>query len=371
MICPNCRASLLAKERTGNVCSRCGRAYAVDPKVYGRGMNDTRIRRIAEKVTDGGRRQITVTQLWYSARTVNNSWTAVPRSGRPRWVGRTVGWILGVGLVVLGILIQDVPYAGFGWWACVGVAALVWVVAKGEPYRPQRHAGSYLSPSLSDFRAMVCARWVQAYGDLPTGIVDDQRYQEPYEPTGLRKDGEWQSEPVEVLCPDQAVRVFLSANGFPRRLNLTLAAGLAELSGTGPLVVLHDASARGLQLVADARAAETRRAVVDAGLPVRAVLDNRGSVRLYEDPPAAVLGDPSEQPDWLRKLVRSAPREADWLTKGWVSPVAAVPPALLESAVERAVREARATAGRQRRQAAEVGFMSWPQPSNTPVRDGN
>ncbi|MGW1214255.1 hypothetical protein ACWD5F_31990 [Streptomyces sp. NPDC002499] len=339
-------------------------------------MNDTRIRRIADKVTDGGRRQVTVTQLWYSARTVNNSWTTVPRSGRPRWVGRTVGWILGVGLVVLGFLVQDVPYAWLLWWGCVGAAALVHAVAKGEPYRPERRAGWYLAPSLSDFRTMVCARWVHTYGELPSGIVDDQKYQEardqePRERAGLRKGGDRQSEPVEVLCPDQAVRVFLAANGFPRRLNLTLTAGLSQLSGTGPLVVLHDASARGLQLVADARASETWRVVVDAGLPVRSVVDNRKSVRLYEDPPAGVLGEPEQQPDWLRKLRRHAPKEAEWLTQGWLSPVAAVPPALLESAVERAVSEVRGTPDTERRRAAEVGFMSWPPPSKPPVRDGN
>ncbi|MDH6221386.1 hypothetical protein [Streptomyces pseudovenezuelae] len=378
MICPNCQASLLRKERTGNVCSRCGRPYAVDPKVYGPGMNDTRIRRIAEKVTDGGRRQVTVTQLWYLARTANSSWTAVPKSGRPRWVGRTVKWILGIGLVVLGVLIQDVPFAAFLWWGCVGVAALVYVVAKGEAYRPERRAGGYLSPALPDFRTMVCARWVQTYGKLPPGIVDDQNHRESRESTdGRRKGGGPRREPesgtlvVELLCPDRAVRVFLSANGIPRRLSLTLAAGLSELSGTGPVVVLHDASARGLQLVADARAIEPRRVVVDAGLPVRSVVDNRKVVRLYEEPPAGVLGEPGQQPDWLRQLAWRAPQEAAWVAHGWVSPVAAVPPAVLETAVERAVREARASADRKRQQAAAVGFMSWPQPSKPPVRDGN
>ncbi|MGW3286678.1 hypothetical protein ACWDR3_18770 [Streptomyces sp. NPDC001002] len=374
MICPNCQASLLRKERTGNVCSRCGRQFALDPRTKGRGMHDTRIRRIAEKATGSGRRQVTVTQLWYLARIDNPTWAAVPKSGRPVWIGRTVGAILVVGLVALGIRMQDMRFAGLLWWACVGVAVYVFALAKGEPPRPARGAGAQVVPTLAEFRTMICTWWVHAYGSLPPGIVNDQEYRDTHEVTGPRKGddpGPEQPQPVELLCPDRVVRVFLSVNRIPGRLNLTLAAGLSELTGPGPVVVLHDASARGFQLVADARALTPRRVVVDAGLPVRAVLDNRKAVRLHEDPPAAVLGEPQEQPDWLRKLVRRAPREAAWLTRGWFSPVAAVPPALLESAVERAVREARGALARERREAAGVGFMSWPGSSDSPVRDGS
>ncbi|MGI5441836.1 hypothetical protein ACQEV4_32110 [Streptomyces shenzhenensis] len=364
MICPSCQASLLRKERAGSVCSSCGRAFALDPKVHGRGMHDTRIRRIAEHATDGGRRQITVTQLWYLARNANRTWTAAPASGRPPWIGRTVGVVLVAGLVALGFLIGEGHFSGLLWWAGAAVAALVYMVAKGRPHRPARRAGGYLSPSLRDFRSMICVRWVQAYGSLPPGIVDDEKYQEAGGDTRggagavRRTGGQPRAEAVELLCPDRAVRVFLAANGFPRRLNLTLAARLDELSGTGPVMVLHDADVRGLHLVADTRASLPQRVVVDAGLPVRAVVGNSTAVKLHEEPPAGVL---REQPPWLARIAQAAPEEAAWLIEGWRSPVAAVPPALLASAVERAVQKARGD--RERQPAAAVGFMSWPEPA--------
>ena len=369
MICPHCRASLPRKERTGGVCSGCRRPFALDPKVHGRGMHDTRVRRVVERLTDQGRRQITVTLLCYAARTANDSWEATPRSGRPPWIGRSVGAVLLVGLLWLAFAVQGVPSAGLLWWASAAAAVLGYLLARGKRYRPARRAGAYLLPSLSDFRLMICGRWVEVYGSLPAGVVDDRTYRRPPEDTGGgRRAGEHRrTETVALLCPDRAVRVFLSANGFPRRLNLTLAAGLAELPRTGPVVVLHDAGARGLQLVADARAREPGRVIVDAGLPVRAVLGNRAAVRLHEEPPASVR----ERPDWLRRMERVAPRDAEWLLKGWYSPVAAVPPALLGRAVTPAVDTARSAPDPARRQAAAGGFMSLPRPSDPPVKDGN
>ncbi|MGW3954350.1 hypothetical protein ACWEKM_26245 [Streptomyces sp. NPDC004752] len=359
MICPSCRAALPRKERTGSVCASCGRAFALDPKVHGRGMHDTRIRRIAEKATDRGRRRVTVTQLCYLARTANRTWTAAPASGRPAWIGRWVGVVLIAGLVALAFLIGEGRFAGLLWWASAAVAAVVYKVAKGKPHRPARRAGAYLAPSPPDFRSMICGRWVAAYGSLPPGIIDDEKVQVAGEGTVRPAEAEPGPATVGLLCPDRAVRVFLAANGMHRRLNLTLAAELEELSATEPVVVLHDASVRGLQLVADARASRPRRVVVDAGLPVRAVIGNSTAVTLHEEPPASVL---REQPPWLARIARVAPAEAEWLIRGWRSPVAATPPALLASAVERAVREARGDLDRERQLAATVGFMSWPQP---------
>ncbi|MEU3985813.1 hypothetical protein AB0F77_38100 [Streptomyces sp. NPDC026672] len=361
MTCPHCRASLLLKERRGNVCSRCGRPYALDPRTQGRGMHDTRILRIADKATGGGRRQVTVTQLRYLARTANRTWPATPRSGRPQWIGRTVAVVLVAGLVALGFRLRDVPPAGLIWWAAAIVALLVYAVSKGEPRRPARSAGASVTPAQATFRSMMSTRWTQVYGSLPPGIVDDEQH--PGEAGGL--DGGPSEETVELLCPDRAVRVFLALNGFPRRLGLRLAAGLGDLSGTGPVVVLHDAGARGLQLVEDARAVRPRRVVVDAGLPVCAVLGNRRAVTLHETLPVRML---ENEPEWLRRTTRLAPREAAWLRQGWYSPVAAAPPALVEAAVERAVRQAH-DADPERREAAAVGFMSWP--SESAAKDGD
>ncbi|MFE6286174.1 hypothetical protein [Streptomyces sp. NPDC057877] len=370
MICPHCQASLLRKERTGSVCSKCQRRFALDPKLHGRGMHDTRVRRIAGKATDSGRRKVTLTQLWYLARSSNPSWSASPASGRPRWAGRLVATVLVVGLVVFAFFARDIPGGALMWWISLGLAFVVYKIAKGDSRLPARRASAFVVPALRDFRSMMRGPWVSVYKGLPPGIVDDEHHRETDQGTitGRPPRSSGPKPPVALLCPDRAVRVFLSVNDIPRRLNLTLAARPAELPGTGPVVVLHDAGAEGCELVADVRASRPGEVVVDAGLPVRAARTNRRGVRLHETPPWRVAGDPSDWPDWLRQLADVAPEDAEWLAQGWVGPVAAVPPAVLESAVERAVTRARDALDPARRAAVAVGFMSWPEPT---AEDGN
>ncbi|MGW7263350.1 hypothetical protein [Streptomyces sp. NPDC054842] len=356
MICPHCQTSLPRKERTDSVCSHCERAFALDPKVHGRGMHDTRIERIARTHTDEGRRTITLTQLWYLARTENRTWDAAPRSGRSPWVGRTAAVVLLAALVALAVRMPDIAHAGLLWWGCAGAAVVVYLLAKGRPHRPACRAGACVVPSAYAFEAMMLGRWVEVYGGLPPGVVDDETAGD----VAILPANRHRRKPtVALLCPDRAVRVFLSANDIPQRLGLTLAARLADLPPTGPVVVLHDASARGLQLLADVRAHRPDAVVVDAGLPVKAVRGNRRAVVLHEDPAEGVG---SGAADWLRRMERLAPEDAAWLRRGWFGPVAAVPPALLEASVARGVERARSAPEPARRRAAELGFLSWPQP---------
>ncbi|MFE0631748.1 hypothetical protein ACFW3D_32945 [Streptomyces sp. NPDC058864] len=366
MICPNCRASLLRKERSDSVCGKCGRPFALDPKVHGRGMHDTRIRRVVEKATDGGRRNVTVTQLWYLARTANPRRAAGPDNSISPRTAHSIGAVLLLGLVLLGFIVHGQSFATI--LLCVGTAVSALVYGAALNARNQSGAPAHASvvPTQASFRLMICNRWAQVYGSLPPGIVDDRRGREA--PAYGHRPGT-----VELLCPDPAVRVFLAANDLPARLDLALAADVGELSGTGtgtgtrPVLVLHDAGLRGLQLVADARARLPRRVVVDAGLPLRVVVSNGKAVVLHEDPPASVL---EERPEWLRRLAQEAPDDAEWLLQGWFSPLAAVPPAVLESAVVRAVREARDAADREQREAEAAGFLNWPRSPEPAVEDG-
>ncbi|WP_405764602.1 hypothetical protein OG539_04845 [Actinacidiphila glaucinigra] len=361
MICPNCRATLLRKERPDSVCGKCGRPFALDPKVHGRGMHDTRIRRVVDKATDGGRRNVTVTQLWYLARTGNPRRGPGPDTSLSSRAAHSIGTTLLVALVLLGFVVHGRSFAVLLLSVGTAVSALVYGAALSTRNAPVPRAHAHVLPTQASFRSMICKRWVQVYGSLPPGIVDDRegRQPPPYKP---------RPGTVELLCPDPAVRVFLAANDLPARLDLALAAGLGEFSGDGPVVVLHDAGVRGLQMVADVRAHRPPRVVVDAGLPLRAVVGNEKAVLLHEDPPESLR---EEQPEWLRRLAREAPDHAEWLLQGWFSPLAAVPPAVLESAVERAVREARAAPAPELREAAAAGFMSWLHSPEPAVEDGS
>ncbi|WP_416967940.1 hypothetical protein [Streptomyces sp. 4F14] len=378
MICPNCRESLRRTERAGSICVKCTRPFALDPKVHGPGMHDLRIRRIAERATDSGRRKVTLTQLGYLARTAHRTWPGAPERGRKRWIGCSTGLLLAAGLVPLAVAVRDLPAGGLVWVVGLVLVVVGYRIARGQPYQPAQSAGAGITPTTAAFGPMMRYRWIQAYGALPAGIVDEERY------AARRKAG---PGAVQLLCTDLAVRVFLAANGVPGRWGFTLVADLDQVSGRVPVVVLHDAGARGLRLVAEVRERWPGQVVVDAGMPVRAVRGNRRAVVLHEAvdewfshlaterlghsstavadrlshsatregerPSHSATSPPT--PDWLSHLTTE---EVQWLSQGWYSPLAAAPPALLESAVVRAVRQAG---------LSPLGFMSWP----ASEKDGN
>ncbi|QKW48313.1 hypothetical protein [Streptomyces buecherae] len=348
MTCPHCQARLLRKERVGSTCSRCQRAFALDPKVHGRGMNDLRIRRRARQVTQDGRLKVTLTQFWYLTHTGNHYTEARLPSGKPR---RYV-WPL-VAPVVAGIIAGTIALPvqpGLKWWlaamACLFVCG---VAAKAQDsYTPARPAWASVEPSYASFRAMMRGRWTQVYGALPAGIVDDELYVAPARPAIVPR--------VALLCSDRAVVAFLSVNGLPRRLEMTVAPTVDELPADVPVVVLHDASARGALLALETRATLPGRVVVDAGLSVRTARDRRLVRRLSE--PSGVSSA------YLRTAAGLPLTLADWLADGWWYPVAAVPPARLvtvvERAVEQAVEQGRIAGDPRHRRAATTGFMTWP-----------
>ncbi|MFF9063996.1 hypothetical protein ACF09E_01425 [Streptomyces sp. NPDC014891] len=347
MICPHCAERLTARERTGQRCARCRRLFALDPRVHGRGMHDLRIRRIAEQATDGGRLKVTVTQLWYLCRTSSAVMAAQPARGiRPgvRWAVA-----LGVALPALGVglLVQ-------GWAAALGVTATVIavVVASSLRHRPASAAWWSVSPTESVFRQLMTGPWQRTYGELPPGVVDDgPRAPEP------RASATGRPRAV-LLCTDHAVAVFLRANDLPARLRIRLVesppniahASLADVPAGLPVVVLHDASALGALLAPLLRLARPGGVVVDAGLPVAAVRTREGAVH-------RVSGTSVDAAD-LRAVAGLPEADAAWLADGLWSPLAAVPPLRLESAVTAAV--ARALTARPAALRSTDGFLTWP-----------
>jgi hypothetical protein len=121
-----------------------------------------------------------------------------------------------------------------------------------------------------------------------------------------------------------------------------------------PVIVLHDASLQGSLFADYARGTLGPRAFL-AGLAPRTVLASRSPLRLREDAPP---------PEDLARLGRDSltQEEIDWLAEGWWSPIAAIPPARLLSAVDRAVQQIEEMSDPDRRRAQAVGFLTWPVP---------
>ncbi|MFG2899977.1 hypothetical protein ACGFZH_23220 [Streptomyces zaomyceticus] len=359
MTCPHCAAQLAAKERTGQICSRCDRRFALDPKLHGRGMTDLRIRRIAERATDDGRLKVTLTQLWYLARVSDSAWGPTPASG----VRAVVRWL--VALPVAALLFLCAGLVDGMWAALSGTGAVAALgFAAFMSHTPARPGGSTVTPDENVFRGLVRGRWTTVYTQLPPGVVDD-------DPHVHTPRGSFVGRPeAVVLCTDHAVAVFLRANDIPARLKALLVEAepatahdaLVDVPGRLPVVVLHDASALGALLAPLLRLAHPGRVVVDGGLPVAAVRTRKDAVRRVSPLPPVDAGK-------LRSVAGLSEKDATWLAEGFWSPLAAVPPRHLEAAVTAAVNRARVA--RPAAPRATDGFLTWPAETPKPVGDAS
>ncbi|MFV5998300.1 hypothetical protein ACNPQM_39545 [Streptomyces sp. NPDC056231] len=374
MICPRCAASLTGKQRTGRICAHCGKRFALDPAVHGKGMHDIRIRVIAERATDHGRLKITLTQLWYLSRSRDYASAGRDPKGVPAKIRWLVALPVAAALVACAVLTCGLLAILAGAAAC---AALV--VVSSMRHHPGQLPHGQIVPAERTFRALMNGSWSAVYGGLPEGVVDDA---DPMpQPRGANRSGE--SVPMSrpkaaILCTDRAVTLFLTANGIPDRLEAVLVevadavgpggrptvlaaalSALAQYRSGLPVVVLHDADPQGVLLAPLICGAQPDRVVVDAGLPVSAARGKQGVVRLARH-------DPLADAEQLRTVAGLPEADAQWLGEGFWSPLAAVPPRVLESIVVRAVERALAAPRPTPREALTHGFLTWPQAPRTP-----
>ncbi|MFF3820631.1 hypothetical protein ACFYYD_29300 [Streptomyces bluensis] len=335
MICPHCNANLLYKERSGRTCSRCTRKFAFDPKTNELGLHDLRIRKLAGKLTDSGRLTVTVGQLEAAA----SRGKARSGSGLPEAIGcAVVGGPVGIGLVVGGVYAEDAGILSF-FGAVLLFAVVVTVVSAVRRSRHRTH-GIRISAS----RNYLLHEWMDVYGSLPDGVVDEKRVRDLHRP---------EHPNAVLLCPDPSVIAFLALNGIPERYGVSLVSKAYGVPNRVPVVVLHDASAKGCLLARRTREALPGRRVLDAGLPPSAVMKAPGALSLRGVRPS------TDEMGRLRAESTLTGPELEWLAKGWISPLVAVPPAKLLATVS-GVLERVLVADPDGRKAEAIGFLTWP-----------
>jgi hypothetical protein len=330
VICPHCSKSLLRRQRTGSTCDYCKNRFAFDPKTNTLGLNDLKVRRHANRLAADGM-SYTRKQLWYalSRKKITDPATPLNGCGCGLFVAMTIA------VVIFGTSVQ--PSADT--LAGVIVAAVITLVAANIVFamlRPVIAARREILPPVSEtgFGALL-EEWRRVYGASPPGMIDT------VPPPAVR------APEAALVCPDVSVLDCLTANGVPHRNRMVLATKAAGVPPNVPVVLVHDASRDGLLFAAATRAALPGRVVVDAGLRPSTVLRHQGMLRLR--------GKKFDANDlYGLELTR---QETQWLTAGWWSPVGAIPPAKLLSAVDKALTRA----DRDRSRAAGVGFMTWPE----------
>ncbi|MEU7297747.1 hypothetical protein AB0A76_31895 [Streptomyces exfoliatus] len=342
MICPHCERSLLRRERTGNRCSHCHRSYALDPKTNPLGLNDLRVRRITTALTDEGRVRITPDQLWYalSRKRLRDDAFA------PGCVGPAVGVAV---IAVIAAAVSEVPQVLF-------LTAAMLLVALGIVVARAAGVGKGIPTVTREaFPGQVLAEWRKVYGALPAGVLDAEDAEDAAR-AGAAEPG---AVFGVLVCPDPAVMDFLVADGLPARYGLVPTRSPEEaraVPSTGPVLVLRDIDAYGELLVLRVRDALPGRTVVDAAPPLR-------TVRAL--PQAVPYREPGRRPGAqdMRLLAGPGtftPEELKWLAKGWRFPLVGLPPARLLTVVERVAGQLTRGLDADRRRAADLGFLTWP-----------
>ncbi|MEU9254379.1 hypothetical protein AB0D66_21275 [Streptomyces sp. NPDC048270] len=344
MICPHCERDLLRKERTGNICGRCKRPYALDPKTNSLRLGDLRVRRITDGLTDDGRIRVTPGQLWYAL--------TRRRLTASAFAPGCAGWALFGGVL-------------FGLWGVLGgmtymlyAAGALLAAALGVLVARETGAGLGIPPmSRAAFRSEALAAWLRVYGSLPPGLVDDGGHPWPRRPANA-------PAPTAVLvCPDASIAAFLAADGLPERHGIALVQGpeqvtplLPALPERAPVLVLRDADAHGELLLHRLRETLPGRRVVDAGVSLRTV---RGLAKAVPYRDRARKPAPEEM-HRLAALGQFTAQELKWLARGWRFPLVGLPPARLLAVVDGLAERIGRSVDPERRDAAEVGFMTWP-----------
>lgn len=364
VICPHCEKSLRHRERGGRTCSVCKRTFALEPKDNTLHLHDVRMRKLIERLGNGEGLRYTPAQLWYAAARNHTPTKAVE-----------YGTVATCSVVIWAFVLLVIS-GGSGWdpdvvrpAIAIGVVVLVLTIllTVRASRRAKRNIRRVEVPmSLATFRTAIIGRWVAVYGSPPAGLTDEGRAQYPVVPGVGGAQGQGRPR-LALLCPDRDVLAFLALNGAHKTHSLALvrsvdqlrniSAGPAQADGPGAAgvvgIVLHDASPAGLAFASEARAALGGRAVV-AGMPPRTVMDKTNAVRLRKPL------DPGDLEAIRMSSSALTAEEADWLTGGWWSPLAAVPPAKLMAVVARAVDRAEGLADPDRGRARQVGFLTWP-----------
>lgn len=292
------------------------------------------MRKLAERLGDGRGLRYTMVQLWYAA-----GRKQVPDAER---VFKRVRIGISVAVVVVAFFMIVSGAVPAGVVLLLGPLVLALAIIGIGVTRPWflRRATVRMTVPYKTFRGNVRVRWTQIYGGQPPGAIDEDQVRAP---TVDRPR-------FAVLCPDRSVRACLVANNVAQTWSMALFYRIDQLPPDVPVLVLHDASLPGIALAGRARIALGSRAVV-VGLSPRAVMANASALRLRE---------PRPQDTAFLRAEPLSEAEIAWLAAGWWSPLAAVPPAKLLRALERAVERIEDAADPDRRSAREVGFLTWP-----------
>ncbi len=322
MICPHCTQSITYKERNYNVCSKCHKEFAFEPKTHSLQLSDAYFSNVVKKLSNNDKLFFTPQQLQFSLsrKKIKNSlsiyWLFIPAS--------------------ITIII-----ASFIYFPIAIVLALFWfILIAALQIRSQKIIS--LPQDFSSFDYDVLNRWKAIYGKYPDKLI---RNNSPPSDFNFDLKG-------VLLCEESETAMCLLTNHATKNLavitNPNQLSELLQKHGALPIYVLHNASSAGYQFVEKIKQQFSKQTqIFDIGLRPQAVM--KTNLMKFRETGSSTHFN-SLKAD-----------ENKWLKDGYYTPLFTLRPEKLIQYVTKQL-ESRAkfvVADKAEEKAKAIGFMTW------------
>jgi len=333
MICPHCTQSVTYKERNYNICSKCNKEFAFDPKTHTLQLSDTYFSNVVKKLSNNDKLFFTPQQLQFalSQKKIKNSfsvyWLFIPA---------IITTIIAI-VVSANFVFKDSINSLFAG----GIIFSLWMIFI-PLLRIYRKKNFSLPQSLVEFESNVLHRWKQIYGKYPDKLLVN--YAAP---------GDFNSDLKGILiCDNGEIGMCLRANHAAR--SLAIAADLNQLNdllqkrGVQPIYVLHDASRDGYRFFEKLKQQfGPQTQVFDIGFRPQGVM--KTNLMKFREPGTS------------HNFNSLTADENKWLNDGYYTPLFALrPEKLIQYVTKQLEHRSQALADNNAREKAQaIGFMTW------------
>lgn len=333
MICPHCNQSIKYKERNNNICSKCSKEFAFEPKTDSLQLSDVYFSNSVKKLSKDGKFFFTPQQLHFavSRKKIRNN--------------QSVYWML-IPLIIVTVVLsfifgkaifKDVANVIFA----AGVFIVLWIILVSI-YSRYRRKNVTLPQPFDEFEQTVLSRWRQIYGKFPNKMLVNNSLPNEFNfsPKGI------------IFCEDNETAMWLFANSavpnFAIVANYSLLENLLKKYSGVPVFVLHNASIEGYQFFEKVKQQFGKQArIFDIGFRPQNVIKTN-LMKFREKVSSANFSFLTSE-------------ENKWLNEGYYTPLFVMRPEKLIQYVNKKLekRAKFAVADNSEAKAKSIGFMTW------------
>lgn len=320
MICPYCSENIRYRERNNNVCSKCHKEFAFEPKTHPLLLSDLYFSNAVKRLSSYDKFFFTSEQLQFAL-------------SRKKMKNRLSPYLLIIPMLITTI-IASVFYVSLGVLVFLGWS--VFIILK------IRSVKSISIPDAGDFNYGVLGQWKSIYGKYPDKLILNN---------SVPNNPDFNAEGV-LLCEDNQTAVCLLANQVAPSLtiitNENLLNNLLDKNKGLPIFVLHNASSNGYHFYEKVKQQfGTQTRVIDIGLRPQSVMNSK-LMKFREK------GE-------INNFNSLTTEENRWLNDGFYTPLFILKPEKLIQYITRQIARNKQFIPTENveQKAKAIGFMTW------------